>query len=76
MRREVPRHAHEQLVESQIATRINNGTRTVVDDQKLVALHGLAIFFHEVREHQASVGFVAVEFDGHETGAVSEKRSL
>ena len=73
LRWEVPRHAHEQLIESQIAARIDDGSSTVVDNQKLVALNGLTILFHQVREHQASVGFVAVEFNGHGTGAKSER---
>ena len=61
----MPGHSHEQFIEREIAARINDGTCIVVNDQELIGLYRLAIFFDEVGEHQASVILVAVKFQGH-----------
>ena len=44
---------------------IDDGARIVINDQKLIGLHGLPILFDEVGKHQASVIFVAVKFQSH-----------
>ena len=66
LRRKMPRHAHEQLVESQIAAGIDDGSRAVVHNQELIGLNGLAVLLDEVGEHQADVVFVAIELNGHD----------
>ena len=72
LRREMPRHAHEQLVESQVATGINDGARAVVHDQELVGLNRLTVLLDEVGEHQTDVVFVAIELNGH--GSLSKDK--
>ena len=62
---EVLRHPHEQLVERQVATGVDDGTGVIVHDQELVGLHCLSIFLNEVGEHEAGVVLVTIEFDGH-----------
>ena len=63
-------HPNEQLVEREIAARVDDGAGVVVHDQELIGLHGLPILLDEVGEHQASMIFVAVEFQGHGHPAV------
>ena len=65
LRRKVAGHAHEQLVEGQVATGVDDGTCAVVHDQELIGLNGLTVLFDEVGEHQAGMGFVAVKLYGH-----------
>lgn len=62
---EMLRHPHEQLVERQVATGVDDGTGVIVHDQELVGLHRLPILLDEVGEHDASMILVAIEFDGH-----------
>ncbi|MNT55334.1 hypothetical protein D3C72_1925630 [compost metagenome] len=68
--REMFGHSHEQLIECEVAARVDDGARVVVHNQKLVGLHRLAVLFNEVGEHQASVVLVAVKFNGHGRPAV------
>ena len=60
-------HAHVQLVEGQVATWIDDGTSAMVDDQKLVGLHGLRVLLHQVGEHQTCVLIVAVQLHGFQS---------
>jgi len=68
--REVLRHSHEQLVECEISTRVNDRAGVVVNNQELVGLHRLPVFLDKVGEHQAGVIVVAVKFEGHGRPAV------
>ncbi|MNT29953.1 hypothetical protein D3C72_1657200 [compost metagenome] len=61
VRRKIAHHAHVQLVEGQIATRIDDGSGAMVHDQELVGLYGLRVFLHQIGEHQTSVVFVPVQ---------------
>jgi hypothetical protein len=63
--REVLATSQEQLVERQVAARVDDGAGAVVHDQELVGLHSLPILLDEVGEHQAGVVFVAEKFNGH-----------
>ena len=58
-------HAHEQFIEREVATGVDDGARVVVNDQELVGLNRLPILLDEVGEHQAGVILVAIEFQGH-----------
>ncbi len=59
-RHEVLRHVEEQLVEGQVAARIDDGAGVTVADQELVGLHGLSIARDEVRVHDHLMRFVSV----------------
>ena len=63
--REVLGHPHEQFIEGEVASGIDDGARVVIDDQELVGLNRLPILLDEVGEHDASMILVAIEFDGH-----------
>ena len=65
LRRKVARHAHEQLIEGEVATWVNDGACAVVHDQKLIGLNRLPVLFNQVGKHQAGVVFVAVKLDRH-----------
>ena len=65
LRLKVARHAHEQLVESEVATGVDDGAGAVVHNQELIGLNGLTVLFDEVGKHQAGMGFIAIELYGH-----------
>ena len=64
------RHPHEQLVERQVATGVDDGTGVIVHDQELVGLNRLPILLDEVGKHEAGVMLVAIEFQGHVDAAM------
>ena len=70
LRAEITRHAQKQLVERQVATGVNDGAGTVVDNQELVGLNSLFALLNQVGKHQAGVVGVAVKFNGHRGKAV------
>ena len=57
------RHVEEQLVEGQVAARVDDGARVAIADQELVGLHRLTIFLDQVGEHQDLMGLVFVELN-------------
>ena len=65
LRRKVLGHAQVQLVVGQVAARIDDGARAVVNDQELVCLHRLAVLFNKVGEHVAGMLGITVKLNGH-----------
>ena len=63
--RKVLGHPHEQLIERQIAARVDDGPGVIVHDQELVGLYRLTILFDEIGEHETCMILVTIEFDGH-----------
>ncbi len=68
--REVLGHPHEQFIEGEVASGIDDCARVVIDDQELVGLNRLPILLDEVGKHEAGVMLVAIEFQGHVDAAM------
>jgi len=64
VRREMFEHSHVQLVVCQVSTGVDDGASVVVNDQELIGLHRLSVFFNKFAEHVAGMMFIAAEFEG------------
>ena len=65
LRRKELRHRQQQLIERQVAARVDDGPGAMVHDQKLVRLDSLRVLVHQIGKHQANVMCVAVKFNRH-----------
>ena len=59
-------HGHQQAVVGHVAARVDQGPVITIDNQELIALHGMvSLLVHQIVEGQTGMLAIVEEFDSH-----------